>query len=283
MTSNYLETKYPKDGYKKEMEYPVSSDKYFSGMKWKTQTKEQYLKQQEEEKRIEEKLKIYNSIKKLPMINVCVCGAEWENKFAKYQEGCYPYIEAECQECKLDREKEEKRKAIELKRIKRIEEFENILPPRYRGKLGVVLNDKLLTSTCSIVWGGFGTGKTWECYTLAKNLIESEEIKTFRLLTEIDLLNNLKSDFDYMDDKISYYKNLDLLIIDEAGKNNDSDFNKAQLFGILNHRYDWEKKTVLICNAKSKEEIRELLPTAILDRFRECVVEMNGQSKRYKE
>ena len=81
--------------------------------------------------------------------------------------------------------------------------------------------------------------------------------------------------------KIKQYKEIDLLILDEAGKNNDSDFNKAQLFGILNHRYDWEKKTILICNAKTKEEIRELLPTATLDRFRECVVEMNGSSKRY--
>ncbi|MCP4354464.1 MAG: ATP-binding protein, partial [Proteobacteria bacterium] len=83
------------------------------------------------------------------------------------------------------------------------------------------------------------------------------------------------------DSRVESFKNVDLLIVDEMGKNNDSDFNKAQIFEILNHRYDWEKKTILICNCEEKKELYEILSHAILDRFREEIILMDGVSKRY--
>jgi len=212
----------------------------------------------------------------------CKCGKEWSNELSKVKEGSNLYVDSVCSDCKIENDKIEEKARYKKLVDDRISNFDLQIPPRYRGKLKQPTNKELLTSTCSIVWGGFGTGKTWEAYTVAKELIKHGEIKRFKLITEIDLLNDLKDGFDDMQYKIKRYKEIDLLILDEAGKNNDSDFNKAQLFGILNHRYDWEKKTILICNAKTKEEIRQLLPTATLDRFRECVVEMNGSSKRYR-
>ncbi len=263
LTSNYLQEKYPVEGYNKPF-YAKNS------MPW------------EKGKTSKEEADRYEKIKYLPCTQVCKCGKEWESNLGKYQEGCYPYCEDECKDCRDTREAKEKKQRKEAYQRQLVAEFDEKIPPRYRGKLTTPINEILITSTCSIIWGGFGTGKTWEAYTVAKELMRSSEIKTFELMTEVDLLNSLKDNFDDMHYKISKYKNIDLLILDEAGKNNDSDFNKAQLFGILNHRYDWEKKTILICNAKTKEEIRELLPTATLDRFRECVVEMTGQSRRYK-
>lgn len=274
MTSNYLIEKYPNVGYKKHISSPKTLH---------------YLSSEYKENQVE--WEEYNklTIKTLPYTNVCNCGEEWESSLSFYQEGCYPYQTKLCRDCEAIA-REEERKEIEEARKQKEEEkkqdqidyFDHSIPPRYRGKLSTPINKELLTSTCSIVWGGFGTGKTWEAYSVAKELVVNDVIKTWKLITEIDMLNNLKDGFDSMQGKIDYYKYVDLLILDEAGKNNDSDFNKAQLFGILNHRYDWEKKTILICNAKTREEIRALLPTATLDRFRECVVEMNGNSKRYR-
>jgi hypothetical protein len=224
-----------------------------------------------------------DNIKWIPAILKCKCGEEWTNERSRVKEGKDPYIEMECRECETinanKRSEERKRHAKE----KRLNQLDESLPPRFRGKLKDPLNDKLLDSICSIVHGDFGSGKTWECYAVARKLLELGLIKKFKLVTEVSLLNDLKADFDYMSSKIESYQNIDLLIIDEAGKNQDSVFNKAQLFDILNHRYEWEKKTILICNTKKKEDLYTLFPTAILDRFRECVVEMTGQSLRYKE
>ena len=261
MTSNYLNEKYPEDNYLKHdySEVDISTMFDFKNITKKLVTEKEVMESKPEKGR-----------EYLNCINVCECGEEWES-FEKYEKGYYPYLEGVCSTC-LNQEREEKK----------LEQFYENIPPRYRNKLTKPIHSELEQSICSIVWGGFGTGKTWECYSLIKEMITSNKIKTFKLVTEIDLLNDLKDGFDDMQYKIKRYKEIDLLILDEAGKNNDSDFNKAQLFGILNHRYDWEKKTILICNAKTKEEIRQLLPTATLDRFRECVVEMNGSSKRYR-
>ena len=270
MNSNYLEQRYPREGYKNPMNVPAHYHPL--SLMSKQETKEQ--KQDREEKE-----KIYSSINKLPMINVCECGEEWEDSFAMYQEGCYPYLEKTCRACSVKEDERRREQEKQAKRQHIIDGFDLSLPPRFRDKLTSVVNKELLIAKCSIIWGGFGVGKTWEAYTLAKDLVVSGEIKRWKVITEMDLILSLR-DFDNQENMMNYYKNLDLLIVDETGKSNETDYNKSLLFSVLNHRYEWELKTVLICNAKTKEEIRGLMPTAILDRFRECVIEMTGQSKR---
>jgi len=218
----------------------------------------------------------------VPAILRCKCGAEWSNSRSKVKEGSDLYLDMECRECSVKREKIENQKRLDRIRVKRLEEFESSIPPRFRGKLTVPKNESLIHSSCSIICGDFGTGKTWEAYTVAKELFSKGIVKTFKMTTEVGLLNNLKNDFDNLSLEVDKYNEIDLLIIDESGKNNDSVFNKAQLFDILNHRYEWEKKTILICNVSKKDDLIGLLPTATLDRFRECVVEMVGESKRYR-
>jgi len=220
-------------------------------------------------------------IKWIPAILKCKCGEEWNNQFSKVKEGKDLYIETECRTCEADnREKREQQRKSEAKN-RRILELEESLPPRYRGKLKDPINEQLLDSSCSIICGDYGSGKTWESYAVARKLLSLGSIRRFELITEVGLLNSLKENFDFMNSKIDHFKSVELLIIDESGKNNDSEFNKSQLFDILNYRYDWEKKTILICNTKKKEDLFNIFPTAILDRFRECIVEMNGKSKRY--
>lgn len=265
MTSNYLEIKYPREGYKEPVKAPI----HYHSLSIKSNG--------EDSKKAREE---YDKIKKMPVINVCSCGYEWENKFAKYQEGCYPYMENTCSGCAEKAREEQNRKAQQEARKKELASFNDSLPPRFRNKLTTVKNKELKNCSCGIIWGDFGTGKTWECYTLIQELYVAGEIKSWDLKTEMDIIISLR-DYQNQERIIKNYKDLDILVIDETGKSNETDYNKALLFSILNHRYEWEKKTILICNAKSKDEVKLLLPTAILDRFRECVIEMKGKSLRY--
>ena len=168
----------------------------------------------------------------------------------------------------------------------RINDYATRIPIRYSGSdIKETEREDLINSTCSILYGGFGTGKTWTAYSLIKKLYCNLYINSYEIITEAGLLNHLKAGFsnNSFEDRMNKYKETDLLIVDEMGKSNDSDFNKAQLFEILNYRYDWMKKTVLICNCVDKSEITDILNPAITDRFRELIINMDGQSKRYKK
>lgn len=154
------------------------------------------------------------------------------------------------------------------------------IPSRYAHvKEPEFLTDKKL----SIFWGGFGTGKTHEAWSQIKSLMLKRDIRAYCFYTEIGLINHLKAGFDSnnFDWRLKSIEKVDFLVIDEVGKSNDSDFNKSQLFEILNTRYNNEKRTILISNAQSKAELAEIIPHAILDRFREQIVEFSGKSRRY--
>ena len=141
------------------------------------------------------------------------------------------------------------------------------------------LTDKKL----SIFFGGFGTGKTWEAWSQIKSLMLKRKIKDYLFYTEIGLINNLKAGFNEnnFEWRLKTIEETDFLIIDEVGKSNDSDFNKAQLFEILNYRYNFGKRTILITNAQSKEDLNKIIPTALLDRYREQIIEFTGKSRRW--
>lgn len=187
-----------------------------------------------------------------------------------------------CSDCLMEQKKKED---LKTKRL-RSDFFDSIIPPRYLSKgLKPSKNEKILKSDCSILFGGFGTGKTWEAYSVSKRLYIDGSIESFKVITEIGLVNEIKSGFkdNSFDKKLKELKTVDFLTVDEVGKSTDSEFDKSQLFEILNYRYDWMKKTMLICNASEVEELKKILSPAILDRYRECIIQMGGASKRYLE
>ena len=224
-----------------------------------------------------------------PKIYICpVCDEEWQSWNQQQKIGSEERLKHECNICKNDPERRRSIESIKYKKHKsELEEvemnkyYEENMPPRYKDNLKDPINKSLLSATCSIIWGSFGVGKTWESCAVIKKLHNDKVIKSFKFISEIALLTDIKNDFNTLEQTVNYYKNVDLLVIDEFGKSNDSDFNKAHMFDILNHRYMWLKKTILICNADKKEDLYKLIPTALLDRFRENIVEMSGKSKRY--
>lgn len=164
--------------------------------------------------------------------------------------------------------------------------FNQKVRPIYRtDKLKMCDNKELEKTVRAIIFGGFGTGKTWLSYSLAKKLYVFQKIKSFEITTEFSMIEDIKAGMmDGSKRQITdKYESTDFLVVDEVGKINDSEYNKAHLFDILNTRHEYNKRTILICNAKSKSELPSILPTAILDRYRECIIELDGKSKRYAD
>ncbi len=201
-------------------------------------------------------------------------------KFKDYY--CESCLEEKEKEDLQEQKKKEQKKVADL-RSDRQRDFLEKLPPRYYGIMDSKKSESENNSSCTIFYGGFGTGKTWRAYKIAYDLYLSSKIDGYKHITEVGMINEIKAGFNNntFDSRVESFKNVDLLIVDEMGKNNDSDFNKAQIFEILNHRYDWEKKTILICNCEEKKELYEILSDAILDRFREEIILMDGESRRY--
>lgn len=248
---------------------------------WQKYNKEHAGKYKEEQERI----------KGLKYINTCPqCETveNTDNEISPWSEQNTSYLCYKCGEEKEEKERIESERVIaetkKRKMDKRCIDFLLKVPPRFTTyTLKECNNEDLINSDCCIIYGGFGTGKTWEAYSLAKKLYCNLYIEDFKIITEVGLINNIKAGFsdNSFEKRLESIKEVDLLIVDEMGKMNDSEFNKAQMFEILNYRYDWMKKTVLICNAEKKEELYDILNPAVLDRYREMTIHLDGKSKRY--
>ncbi len=196
-----------------------------------------------------------------------------------------------CQEAEKVRiarkENQARERGREQRKKEREQSFIMQIPGRYENTISTCKIDyrEEFDTKCSIYYGGFGTGKTWRAYEVAYALFKNLYVKDFKHTTEVGMMNEIKAGFtdNSFDKRMNEFKETGLLIVDEMGKNNDSDFNKAQVFEILNYRYDWEKKTILICNCEEKEELYTILSPAILDRFRENIINFGGTSRRYKQ
>lgn len=160
--------------------------------------------------------------------------------------------------------------------------FIDMVPKRYR-HVEFTGNPTLLTSQRSVIYGPYGTGKTYLGYCIAKELYVAGEVSDFAIAREREIYNNLVA----LRDKPGEYKKLyfepDLLVIDEFGKNSHSDATASQIFNIIDYRYDWEKRTILICNAGNADELRQVVPEAIQDRFVGSTHLLTGGSRRVAE
>jgi len=127
--------------------------------------------------------------------------------------------------------------------------------------------------------GTNGTGKTHLAAAIALQLIR-EGIPVV-CKTSIELLDDIKKAFD--DNQVSeydilkVYKQVDLLIIDDLGKEQCTDWSMSILYSILNDRYEDLKPTIITTNFNEESLIRNLTPRgydsskviAIISRLRE--------------
>ncbi len=127
--------------------------------------------------------------------------------------------------------------------------------------------------------GTNGTGKTHLAAAIALQLI-NEGIPVI-CKTSSDLLLDIKKAFDneYVKEHevLDIYKKVDLLIIDDLGKEQCSDWSMSTLYSILNDRYEDMKPTIVTTNYNADGLANALTPkgfdntkiVAIISRLRE--------------
>lgn len=121
-----------------------------------------------------------------------------------------------------------------------------------------------------ILTGKVGTGKTMLGCAAINAIIES---RSCRMVKMIDMFREIKEtwrrDSEITElDLIRRYSRLDLLVIDEAGVNYDSDTEKMFIFDIIDGRYQEMKPTIVITNL-GIQELSQVMGERVIDRLRD--------------
>ena len=116
-----------------------------------------------------------------------------------------------------------------------------------------------------LFYGTPGTGKTFMTHCIAKELLDKGYLVVYR--TAEDLISDLKT-IRYRDDKTlkDLVFNCDLLIIDDLGSENITDFSKTELFNLLNKRL-LTKSKMLISTNLSLEQLLQTYSERITSRL----------------
>lgn len=141
--------------------------------------------------------------------------------------------------------------------------------------------------------GTKGTGKTHLAAAIANQLIEGGTAVV--CMTMIDLLSRIKQTFGNGDaaseaDILSIYKDVPLLIVDDIGTEQPTDWGITKIYTIINARYEGYMPTIVTTNYSGDELIRRMTPPGddgytaakTIDRLHEmCAgIEMTGESWR---
>lgn len=189
------------------------------------------------------------------------CGCDKEKAFYEQQEQLQEEYNARRRAERLEYE-------IERARI----------PKRYRS---ATLDDASLYETAFqhglYMFGDVGTGKTTKACAIGIRAAESGKRVLFVKAYEIA---------DLMKDESSRIANADLLIIDDLGAENTSEWNNTRLRAAIDQRYD-SMLPIIVTSNYSKEQLKNLLlrnvkdmtPKAIVSRLSEMTKEIKIEGK----
>jgi DNA replication protein DnaC len=183
------------------------------------------------------------------------------------------------------REEEQKRRADAEEHERRMFEYKRKgITPRYyestwenwiadtpNMKKAFDLIKKNAWSTNLFLWGNNGTGKTHLAMCLTK------DGATYRRLA--DICREIRRDFDREEVLLDKYGNAKLLVIDEIGRQKESDFEKNTLFEIIDRRWGNMLPTTLITNLKP-QEFSDRYDKPIIDRVRPLSIHFDWKSHR---
>lgn len=119
--------------------------------------------------------------------------------------------------------------------------------------------------------GNSGTGKTHLAMAIAKHGGHYKRLP--------DIFRLVRVDFSQEQKIINNLGSLDLLIIDEVGRQKFSDFEKNLFFEVIDKRWNNCKTTILITNLKPSDFASEY-GSAIMDRLRPVRISFDWESRR---
>lgn len=172
--------------------------------------------------------------------------------------------------------------------------FSTMLPKKDAdGKYKPPVNEK----NGLLITGSYGTGKTHLAAAIANELM-SRNIPVI-CMTMIDLLTKIKSTFDTAskdsgaeteESIMRIYETVPLLIIDDIGSEQPTEWGSAKIYAIINARYEAYMPVIVTTNYGSAELVERMTPHGAdrknaektLDRLKEmCAgIQMNGKSRR---
>ena len=112
--------------------------------------------------------------------------------------------------------------------------------------------------------GSYGTGKTHLACSIANQLMERGT--PVICMTMIDLLARIKSSFDSSDnateaDIMRLYEEIPLLIIDDIGSEQPTEWGNTTIYSIINARYEAYMPTIITTNYTGEQLIRRMTPS----------------------
>ena len=142
--------------------------------------------------------------------------------------------------------------------------------------------------------GGYGTGKTHLAAAIANQLISQGTACI--CMTMIDLLDRIRETYKAAKSDVDeacilgQYENVPLLIIDDIGSEQPTEWGVSKIFAIINARYEGYMPTIITTNYSGSELVRRMTPESgdsrnaekTLDRLKETciVIDMNWESWR---
>lgn len=129
--------------------------------------------------------------------------------------------------------------------------------------------------------GGVGTGKTHLAAALTHYIADRGVRVKFGNIT--DLLHGMRRSFQGEEDLVSEIKTIPVLVLDDLGKEMDTEWVKETIYSIINYRYENMLSTVVTTNLYMKE-LQKRLGEATVSRLKEMCkdtyVNMNGEDYR---
>lgn len=139
------------------------------------------------------------------------------------------------------------------------------------------------TEKCGlIICGGYGTGKTHLAASIANSMIDKGVPVLFD--TYGGHLEKLKAEFNSNSTPkyLNLMRSVDMLILDDVGKEKQTEWSQSMMFDILNHRYENMKPTIITSNFNS-HELERYFGEACYSRLIETCHAFVTQGKDYRQ
>lgn len=131
-----------------------------------------------------------------------------------------------------------------------------------------------------LILGGYGTGKTHLAAAIANRLVDKGIPVLFD--TYVNHLNKLKAEFNGKDTGyLNQMKEIPMLILDDVGKERQSDWTRSVTFDVINYRYEHMTPIVITSNLLLKE-LEEYLGGACYSRLCEICSGVGTTGKDYR-